>query len=264
MHECACVSTRLCACACPCVHTCACVCRGGLWGGRSGQAPWGVLGSEMTRPCPGLALCPLWTSGHASVTQKCPGRPQPASWARGGPAEAPGVAGPPRGLQRDVNRQRRSVTTWRPPRCPWQQQQGGTPALGSLSMGAAAGEACQPPARGQRQAGEEPQVSTQPPCVPAWGTGRAEAHGGQRGSGQPPGARRTVTQAGAGLRGLHPNPHPAAASGPEPFHTRSGEPSEAGGSRARWGLLGPRARPSCHWPQTPAGLSPPAGQNLLP
>lgn len=109
--------------------------------------------------------------------------------------------------------------------------EGHLPGAASGPWGPLPGRCACPQPTGQRQAGQEPQVSTQLPCVPTRETGRGEAHGGQWGSCQPPGARRMVTQAGAGLRGLHPGPHPAAASGPEPLHTRSREPSGAGGSR---------------------------------
>ena len=169
------------------------------------------------------------------------------------------------GLQRDVNRTVMQSGDVAVGSCPWrQQQEGRTPALGSLrAVGAAAGEVCLSPAHGAEAgrggaAGQHPAVLR--PC-PGDGKGR-----GTRGSaGELPAtrARRTVTQAGAGLWGLHPGPHPAAASGPEPLHTCSGESSGAGGSQAWRDLQGPRAGPSCHWVQIPAGLDPPTGQSLL-
>lgn len=148
------------------------------------------------------------------------------------------------GLQRDVNRTVMQSGDVAVGSCPWrQQQEGRTPALGSLrAVGAAAGEVCLSPAHGAETgrggaAGQHPAVLR--PC-PGDGKGR-----GTRGSaGELPAtrARRTVTQAGAGLWGLHPGPHPAAASGPEPLHTRSGESSGAGGSQAWRDLQGPRGR----------------------
>lgn len=240
-----------------CVHTRACVCRGGRPG------PAGVLGSEMTGPCPGPCSALSEPSGHLSVTQKCPGCPRPASRAEG-PAEAPGWQALSVHCSVAVS-YAMQVSDVAVGSCPWRQQQDGrTPALGSLrALGAAAGEMCLPPAHGAETGGQEPQVSTQPPCVPTRGDGKGRRLAGPAGSCQPPGARRMVTQAGAGLRGPPPRSPPGGCLGLKAFaHPQQGtlrvRLEEAGGG----GTSGPPpGQASCPWADSnrdgPAGWAEP-------
>lgn len=176
------------------------------------------------------------------------------------------MAGPLCALQRDVNCAAMQSDDVAVSSCPWRQQQDGrTPALGSLrALGAAAGEMCLPPAHGAETGGAG--AAGQHPAALRPHPGDGKGRGAWGPAGELP-ATRGQADGDPGWRwpaGPPPRSPPGGCLGLKAFaHPQQGT-LRSWRKPGRWDLQGPRAGPSCRWAQTPAGMDPPAGQSLLP